>query len=208
VSSGKLVLLLLLVSLAPVAPATASPIVFSSRNAFDAAFPGSVVETWDSYPFGTTFTNGATVNGITYTSNLGQAVVQSLFITTSAPNTLDFFGTSVTFTFAAPVMGFGIDISTSAGATGAFVATTNAGDAVSSVFNPFPGASTGQFIGFSSASPFKTITVAQGPNGSAFAVDTLRTVAIVPEPSSLMLLIAGGVAAVVRRRHAGRLKGL
>ena len=54
-------------------------ITYASRAAFDAAFPGSVVENWDGFAAGTVFPDGTTANGITYTSSAGNAVVTNVF---------------------------------------------------------------------------------------------------------------------------------
>ena len=204
-------------------PAAAVPITFASRAAFDAAFPGASIENWDAYAAGTTFLNGSTNNGITYTSSTGDAVVENGFLFTTAPNGLgrtgqgqgqgvDFFsGTdAMTFGFAAPLFAFGIDINTFDTTAGGYTATTNTGEVINSVFNPFPGAGTGEFVGFSSTTPFTSVTIA-APGGFDYTLDTLRdvpaTTAAVPEPASLTLLgmgLSGVVAARRRRRSQSR----
>src|SRR5262245_9456151 len=60
VRSSALVFVLLLGHL----PLAQSAVIsFPSRAAFDAAFPGAVLETWDGLAAGTTFPNGSTTNG-------------------------------------------------------------------------------------------------------------------------------------------------
>jgi hypothetical protein len=63
--------LAILVLLANLSSAYAAVVEFASRAAFDAAFPGSIYENWEAYPSGTVFTDGSTVNGITYNSSAG-----------------------------------------------------------------------------------------------------------------------------------------
>src|SRR6185295_4481738 len=130
--------MLALALLAVATSASAAVVTYSSRAAFDAAFPGSVYEDWDGFANGTTFANGTGANGITYSSNTGLSVVTSAFLNSSNPNGLGgaatFFGAgdTVTFTFDFGLSAFGLDINTFAGATGDYTATTNLGDVISS----------------------------------------------------------------------------
>jgi hypothetical protein len=145
--------------------------------------------------------NGSTVNGITYASSQGSALVTDAFFVTTIPNGLGqssdgFFEgfDTITFTFAGPAVAFGIDINTFATAPGAYTATTNTGEVGPSVFNPFP--TTGQFIGFSTNVPFTSVTIAS-PADVSYTLDTLRLVrvtATVPEASPVLF---GGLAAAV-----------
>ena len=187
-------------------------IPYASRAAFDAAFPGSVVENWDGFAAGTVFPDGTTANGITYTSSAGNAVVTNVFATTTSPNGLGdtsagFFASADTilFGFSNPRSAFGVDINTFAEVSGAYTATTSGGDVVGSVFNPFPGVSTGQFVGFSSDSPFSSITIAAA-SGFTYTLDTLRATSAVPEPGSLALLGAAlaSIGFIRRRKKGGR----
>jgi hypothetical protein len=120
--------------------AEASIIVFTNRVAFDTAFPGAVHETWNEFAAGTVFPNGSTVNGITYNSSNGNALVTNAFLSSTPPNGLGettngFFvpGDMMKFTFIQPLEAFGIDINTfDPSATGGYTATTNLGDVIPS----------------------------------------------------------------------------
>ena len=176
-----------------VVPARAVPTTFASRAAFDAAFPGAQFENWDGFAAGTTFVNGSTVNGITYTSSATMAVVQSTFFVTTSPNGLGrtpggFFlsGDTITFGFVTPLLAFGIDINTFAATAGAYTATTDTAQVIASVFDPFPGFATGQFVGFSDTTPFSSITIAATTDFS-YTLDTLRA-SPVPESSTSWLM--------------------
>jgi PEP-CTERM motif len=190
-------------------PAHATIITYTNRASFDAAFPGAAVENWDGFASGTTIPNGSTVNGITYHSSNGNALVTNNFLPSTAPNTLGenvngfFLGTdSMTFTFTKPLTAFGIDINTFATATGDYIATTNNGDVINSFFNPFPSFGTGEFIGFSSTTPFTSVTISS-PTGIAYTLDTLRAQAV-PEPATLAVFgtLALGAFGVRRRMKA------
>ena len=210
---------------------------FSSREAFDAAFPGAVRETWDEFASGTAFPNGSTVNGITYYSSFGSdhdnssvgmtAYVQRSPLVTTPPNMLGqmplgYFESrhEMMFAFTTPLIAFGIDLYTSMDATtnGDYIATTDAGELIGSVYEPFPGFSVGQFIGFSSTVPISSLnisTVLRDPitrSATAFHLDTLRwvpatpveppVVGLVPEPATWALFALGlaGMSFGVRRR--------
>ena len=148
-SLGVLVALIL-------APTTAlADTIHVSRVAYDAANPGATIETWDDNPAGTTIANGGILDGVEYSSSTGISIVTSSFLTTIGANGLgrtpiEFFqaGDTITFSFAAGIDSWGIDINTFATNFGAYKATTNTGVVASSSFDPFPGRSTGQFIGF------------------------------------------------------------
>jgi MYXO-CTERM domain-containing protein len=188
---------------------TASAVVtpYASRVAFDAANPNSIYETWDTYPAGQVIANGSALKGITYNSSAPNAVVTNTFLASTNPNTLgrtpvNFFnvGDSMTFTFATGVSAFGIDINTFATLAGAYTATTNLGDVINSVFDPFPATTTGQFVGFSSTTPFTAVTIA-APGGFSYNLDTMRIVSM-PEPATALFGVLGAGVLALRRRRA------
>lgn len=151
-----------------------------TRASFDAMFPSAQIENWDSFPVGTQFANGSTVNGVTYNSSAGVAIVEAQFLNPTPPHGLGrtpndfFFATdTITFSFATPINTFGIDINTFDASFGGYAATTNVGEVFVSVYDPFPGFTTGQFLGFSTPTPFTSITV-QSVAGFAFTLDTMR----------------------------------
>ena len=191
---------LLVMSVLVIDDAAALITPYANRAAFDATFPGSIYEPWDSYANGTTFPNGSTTNGITYQTNSTQSVVTNVFRVTTSPNGLGltdpgFFTSvdSVTFTFDVPLMAFGIDVNTFANNAGAYTATLNLGDVIPSVFDAFPGFNTGEFIGFESDIAFSSVTIAAAQTNLTYTLDTLRRVVAtpvsVPEPSSVALLL-------------------
>lgn len=210
----KAVLALPLLGLFAVATSgSAAVIPFGSRAAFDAAFPGAVRENWDGFANGTVFLDGTGANGITYNSSAGNALVTNAFLNTTNPNglgdtTAGFFqaADSITFTFTGAVRSFGIDINTFAAIPGAYTATTDLGNVIGSFFDPFPGFSTGQFVGFSSDSSFSSVTIAAAATTQpqSYTLDTLRAVAAVPEPATAALLALGllGIGGFARRSIA------
>jgi hypothetical protein len=183
-------------------------ITYSSRAAFDAAFPAANFEGWDTFAAGTQFPDGSTTNGITYNSSgPAAAVVDNNFFITSSPNGLGdranpvgvggFFGATqtMTFTFSQELFAFGIDINTFATTNGAYTATTNNGDVIGSFFNPFPSATTGQFVGFFSTVPFSSVTIAP-ITGFTYTLDSLRSVPT-PEPTSLVVFGLAGACGLL-----------
>lgn len=194
--------------------ASAAITTFTSRSAFDISFAGAVRENWDSFADAAVIADGSTVNGITYTTSPGDAQVTNDFLFSTSPNTLGRTGTgffitgdTITFTFDAPVMAFGIDISTGATDSGLYSATTDLGDVALSVYDPFAGTGFGQFVGFSSDVAFSSVTITTGSD-FGYVLDTLRAVTAaqtVPEPGSLALvacaLLGLGAAARARQRR-------
>ena len=201
-SLGVLLTLLLLT-----AGMFASTTTYSSRAAFYTANPGVTVEGWDGLASGTLIT---VLNGITYTTNDGTALVTDAFLSLSPPNTLGenvngFFLASdtMTFSFPSPITAFGISMNTFDTSTGGYTATDNLGNVIGSFFDPFPGFGTGEFVGYTSTVPFSSVTIA-APGGFAYTLDDLAYggASTVPEPSSLFLLGSGvfGLAGMLRRK--------
>lgn len=185
----------------------ASTTTYSSRGSFYAANPGVTIEGWDSLPSGTLIT---VLNGITYTTNDGTALVTNVFLPLSSPNTLGesvngFFAASdtMTFTFSSPITQFGISINTFDASTGGYTASDNLGNVIGSFYDPFPGFTTGEFVGYTSTTAFSSVTIA-APGGFAYTLDDLAYggSSTTPEPSSLLLLGSGalGLAGMFRRK--------
>ena len=201
--------------------ASGAIVPFTTRTSFDATLPGATIEGWESYAAGTTFANGSTVNGITYNSSTNIAVVTNQFRNTTTPNSLgrtetvpgfDFFAAAdtITFGFVTPIFAFGIDINTFAVNAGSYQATTNLGDIALSGFGPFPGFTTGQFVGFTSDTQISSVIIGLGPladttANNSYTLDTMRRTvtrtATVPEPSALLLFSSGlaGLVGTARR---------
>ncbi len=144
----------------------------------------------------------------------------------------------VTFSFATKVAAFAIDINTFLGSVGGgiggFFAEIRSGGVllattapILSAFDPFltnskdsiPAGTVGQFIGFTSDTPFDSVTIGaleSNPDKKLFSLDTLVTVdyeePVVPEPpvpsevplplSLPMLIAALGLLSAIRRQAA------
>ena len=226
----------LLVASAAASAGAAATITTFDRAGFAAALAGSGArtQTFDDLALGVL----TATDGITYTATGGNVVVTAKFLSSSGLNSLgsgtgdkqQFFlaDQRVTFTFAAALTAFAIDINTFVtAAMGAFTATLDTGDVVQSRFAPFglmnpdngaKSVGTGQFIGFTSDTPFTSVTVA-GTTGNAddtFNLDTLVGLAYVaplppdpqpsgvPLPATLPLLAVGLAALLCAPRRAGR----
>jgi hypothetical protein len=186
-----------------------------SRNDFDQAFPNSVLEDWDSQKQGTRINNGQTLNGITYNTSSGAALVTTKFLPSTQPNGLGsisqgFFtvGEIITFSFAQPLIAFGIDINTFSALDGAYIAILPDGTIASSIDDPFFDFqdSTGQFLGFSSSAPFSSISITSNyfVSSESFTLDTLRGVPSQQIPSPMMLPGLLGLRFAAWKKHRNK----
>lgn len=218
--------LVALLSIGCLQTASAGTITKYNRATFQSAVSSTGLsgQNFDALPLGTI----TTVNGVTYMPSMGAALVTGSYLTTSGSNGLGSTSTgfflpseSLTLSFASAVTAFAIDINTFAPVVGAYQVTLNdgAGSVVSSLFDVFPGTSTGQFIGFIDSTSFSTV-VLTALSGYSYTVDTLAygaassvITAAVPEASSwalmgsgLALLLVGAKGRGTRRsRPAARL---
>lgn len=185
---------------------SAATLTSVDRATFSAAVTGGTISS-DNYD--TTAVGGApTTAGVTYSASAGNVIVTNAYLTSTNPNgigstSVGFFQETetVTFTFAAAITAFAIDINTFATSNGAYTATLNTGDTIDSIFEVFSGRATGQFLGFVSDTSFTslTLTAVNGvtdPN-ETYTLDTLvfgdaaAVTGAVPLPASLPLLAAG-----------------
>ena len=191
--------------------AASGAIVTYNRAAFQAAVISGGVQQqdFDSLADGVI----TTVNGVTYDASGGDALVTSMFLTTSGSKglgstSLGFFGSteSALLTFAAPITAFGIDVNTFANTEGAYRATLNTGDSALSAFDVFPGESTGQFIGITSDTAFTSVTITP-LTGYTYTLDTLvygeaeRVINPIPEPSTFVVVLSSVAFLALRARR-------
>jgi VPDSG-CTERM motif len=190
---------------------------FADRGSFNAAVDADAsltktIQGWDSLAAGTVIT---ILDGVTYSSSSGDALVTGSFLPLSSPHTLGnttlgFFGGSdgIAFTFATPIHAFGISFNTFATAPGSFLLTTSVG-VVGSAYDPFPGFSTGQFAGLISDTPFDTVVVTS-PSASAYSLDDLtyasKSTGVPDQGPTLALFALGltGLACASRKLQATR----
>ncbi len=174
--------------------------VFHSASAAGNLFS----QNFDAIASGTTVN---TINGVTYSASQGNAVVTSDFLATTPPNGLGstsfgYFGPteSAVISFAAVITAFAIDINTFAPNSGDYVATLNIGSTINSRPVYFGGSSFGEFFGFTSDTPFTSVTIRASAGGDALLPYTLDTLifgeasnlrAAIPEPSTWILLAIG-----------------
>lgn len=210
-----------------VSAGSASTVSGLDRTEFAAEVSDGVMqrETFDSLQVGPI----SSTPTLSFSSTAGKVVVTHKFRASTGVGSLgggalEYFlpHQTLTITFATAITAFGIDINSWATLANAFVGTTNTGESFGSVYSPFPGKTTGQFLGFGSSTPFTSITLAAKGNYT-FTVDTLDygkkdpdPVVIPdpepePEPSPVPLpasaaLLAGALAsaASLRRRSVRR----
>lgn len=200
--------------------AHADLIVFQDRVAFTLALQSNpslvtTVEGWDTYPAGTIFSNGSTVNGITYNVSAGEALVVNAGVSLSPPNNLFETGCptaqtcmfhplvdTFTFGFSQPIRAFGITFSsTFANQDGDYLLTTDRGDVIPSFFDPLsPGFPLGQFAGFISDESFNQVTVSSTAN-ALYGMDDLIYARPVPEPSLVFLSLGITCLGILCRRR-------
>ena len=194
-----------------------------SREVFQSALAGGILfgQNFDAMAPGTIVN---TINGVTYSASQGNDVVTSDFLATTPPNGLGstsfgYFASteSAMISFATPITAFAIDINTFADSAGGdYVAMLNIGPTVTSRPVFFGGTSIGQFLGFTSDTPFSNVTISVAANAGTpsphtldYTLDTLvfgeaTNVRVVPEPSTWGLLASGLgllLASRERRRH-------
>jgi hypothetical protein len=190
-------------------------VVYADRLAFDSAFPAATVENWTEEPNNTVITNGETLNGITYTTNAHNFRITKNLITTSyhdglgANSILSLYAftskDTETFTFAQPLTAFSIDIDSTALKGGAFEAVLSNGQTIVSSKDAISGDPLEQFIGFSDTTSFDSITIKDLTN-NPYKINELDYVdppqSVVPEPSTVLLMIVGliGIAVFTIRR--------
>jgi hypothetical protein len=195
-----------------------------SRDIFKSAFTAGNLfgQNFDSLVSGTIVN---TVNGVTFSASQGSAVVTSDFLATTPPNGLGstsfgFFASieSATISFATAITAFAIDVNTSAPTSGDYVAAVDLGSTVASRLVYFGGSSVGEFVGFTSDTPFSSVTISPATDSGAHAafpytLDTLifgeamNVRPAVPEPSTWVLLASGLgllLALQERKRRLGR----
>lgn len=201
-----------------VGAADAATLTSLNRATFQTAVAGATSlgqQNFDTLVAGSTLTSDGFV---TYGSSSGTPLVTGSFLTSSGANGLGHTGAgyflsgdTASFSFLNPITAFAIDINTFATAAASYSVLLNIGDTANSVFETFPGTGTGQFIGFTSDTPFSSL-VLQSNGGFAYSLDTLiygESAAVTgpmtgaaPEPGTWAMMIGGfGMAGGALRRR-------
>lgn len=198
----------LLCALAATGSANAAQTGYTTRAAFNAAAgSGLAFESFEAqrngqtvfYPGVSISETGGSFNLIVHTSNnatFSAATTNGAFSIWYSDN-----GSSIaTFSFAAPVTAFGVDIASSQSQLAGFGGGVSGALALA--------ANTPGFFGVISDAPFSTVTVnVDGSSNVGFDALTFGlAAAAVPEPAAWTLLVLGfgGVGASLRRRRPAR----
>jgi len=191
-------------------PAAQAAIIDSSmsRDVFQSAFAAGTLfgQNFDSLASGSTV---RMVNGVSFSASQGSDVVTSDFLATTPPNGLGstpsgFFASteSATISFASPITAFAIDINTFAPTSGDYIAALDIGSSVTSRLVYFGGSSIGEFFGFTSDTPFSSVTISPAADEGdhvryPYTLDTLvfgeamNVSPATPEASTWALLSCG-----------------
>ena len=203
--------------------ASASPIAYTTRAAFDAATTGLSTIDFDALNAGDIIASGSSVNGVEFVYDFGgfQMEIQGHLDTTSPLNSL---GTDGDGTFVAGdsfVMNFGtvqaigmylIAIDEIFAGDFSLSIAAGSGDNSATSIGSLPDGSQVYFLGLVDPDGFTSATLESlaGPQ-FLFNVDDIvtgqaRQTTVAPEPSSLLLLGLAGAALVRRARYrAGRM---
>lgn len=186
-----------------------------SRATFQGAVAGSsdlTLQNFDSLSAGMTLLSDGSVS---YGSSTGSPLITNSYLTSTSPNGLGRTGVgfflasdSATFNFASAITAFAIDVNTFAVTPGSYQVTLNTGDTANSIYESFPGNTTGQFIGLTSTTAFTGVTL-RATTGFSYTLDTLIygssapvQAAAVPEPATWAMMVGGfGLAGGAMRRR-------
>lgn len=227
--NGKFAILTLCFFALAVTSALGSTVGYTTLSSFQSATMGLTTQGFDTATAGTVISNGGgdgLSDGLTFNYDInggaGLLEVVALFPTTSSPNYLGsddpttgafFASDSLTITLPQSVTAFGLYIvGNPSFDANTFTLSTTPGSAQNSATPDVTidaYGDVGYFLGLTSATPFTSATIAlTTPGGTGdgplWNVDdvtwgNLKSSSTVPEPSSLVLLIGGGLAAGLRR---------